>query len=293
VKTLIPYEAEITAQTPGWLETPKIFTRGYRAVVDGKETPVARSPQGLVMVPVEEGDHQVVLSYPGPWSLRVAFWTSVVAWLVVFAFVVMQGQWRERWRAQRAAILMQVGKMGAVACAAALVFKSLSYLLTLPAPPAELAASEHFNLQLSLPVDREKGTEVIASTRIQERDIALFARYVSGQHVVFGFLRDGAPWMTSAPVPINYVLSHALDVTWSGSKDMTQAKAHRFRLVLDHRVLIDRMVGLENRADPRSGKIDATAATPFSGRLHAAEPLPSSASGAVPAKEYVPVAGTL
>ncbi len=83
VQGLTPYRALITTSTPAYLETPRIFTGGYQATVNGAKTSVVKSPDALVMIAVPAGPSTVVLSFPGPWYLRAAFWASFAGWLVI------------------------------------------------------------------------------------------------------------------------------------------------------------------------------------------------------------------
>ncbi len=81
VETWAPYRAKVISPAPAWLETPRIFIEGYRASANGREVPVARSPDGLVMLLVGAGESHVTLSYPGPLSLRLSYFLSLVAWI--------------------------------------------------------------------------------------------------------------------------------------------------------------------------------------------------------------------
>jgi hypothetical protein len=81
VESLTPYRARITTSSPAYLETPRIFTAGYGATVNGSKVAVAKSPDALVMVPVPAGPSTVVLSFPGTWYLRVTFWISFASGL--------------------------------------------------------------------------------------------------------------------------------------------------------------------------------------------------------------------
>jgi hypothetical protein len=83
VETWSPYRALVTSPERGWLETPRIFIEGYRALVNGQPAEVARSPDGLVMIPVPAGQSRVKLTYPGPLSLRISYYLSLAAWISV------------------------------------------------------------------------------------------------------------------------------------------------------------------------------------------------------------------
>ena len=80
VESWTPYRAKITSPKSVWLETPRLFVEGYRAVVNDREVPVARSPGGLVMLPLDAGDSRVQLTYPGSPLLRFAYYLGLAAW---------------------------------------------------------------------------------------------------------------------------------------------------------------------------------------------------------------------
>ncbi len=84
-----PYRARVQAQEPAWLETPRIFIAGYAATVNGRTADVARSPGGQVMVAVAPGENHVVLRYPGPLSLRIAYFLTLAGW-VAFAACMLR-----------------------------------------------------------------------------------------------------------------------------------------------------------------------------------------------------------
>ena len=85
VRSWIPYRAETEVAVPAWLETPRIWLKGYRAQVNGRPAAVRRSPENLVMVELPPGRSDVTLTYQAPWWLRLSFWSCAGAWLVVIA----------------------------------------------------------------------------------------------------------------------------------------------------------------------------------------------------------------
>jgi hypothetical protein len=88
VRSLIPYRARVTAPAAAWLETPRMFQDAYQAVVNGRRVGVAKSPAGLVMVPVPAGVSQVKVQYYPPFLLLASFWLSFGAALAVAAVVL-------------------------------------------------------------------------------------------------------------------------------------------------------------------------------------------------------------
>lgn len=97
VKSLVPFDVETRTDAPGLVETPRVFIPGYRATVNGRETPVSRSPEGLVMVPVPAGASEVRVDYPGPRGLQAAFFVSLlglVAWPAATWFCFRRCRWQ-------------------------------------------------------------------------------------------------------------------------------------------------------------------------------------------------------
>lgn len=83
VTSLLPYTAEVRMEAAGYLETFRCYIPGYRAWINGQPTAVQRSPRHLVMVPVVEGTHTVVVRYVGTRLFRVAHAVSATTWLLL------------------------------------------------------------------------------------------------------------------------------------------------------------------------------------------------------------------
>ena len=79
VESWIPYRARVTASEAAWLETPRMFQTPYVASVDGRPTPVRKSPQGLVSIAVPAGESVVELRYVAPLGLQALYWVSLLA----------------------------------------------------------------------------------------------------------------------------------------------------------------------------------------------------------------------
>ena len=94
VESWLPYRAAVNAPAQSYLETPRLFYPGYRAVVDGRPAPVERSPDGFVMVRLEPGRHVVELRHVPPGSVRAAYWLGLASWLgfVVFSIRTFRQQ---------------------------------------------------------------------------------------------------------------------------------------------------------------------------------------------------------
>jgi hypothetical protein len=87
VTSLIPYRAQVTSPAPAWLETPRMYQDAYQAVVEGRRVPIAKSREGLVMIPVPRGFSRVKLQYYPPAYLLASFWASALAAGVVVVAV--------------------------------------------------------------------------------------------------------------------------------------------------------------------------------------------------------------
>lgn len=96
VTSLVPYRAKVAAPAEAWLETPRMYQSAYQAVVNGRRVDIAKSPSGLVMVPVPRGVSAVKVQYYPPFPLLAAFWVSfAAAWAVSIAAIVTV--WWEAW----------------------------------------------------------------------------------------------------------------------------------------------------------------------------------------------------
>ena len=91
VEKWAPYRARVNAPAAAYLETPRVFLEGYRAMVNGTEVPVARSPGAQVMIPVSTGENLVELSYHGTNGLRFAYFLSLAAWAAILILWLRSG----------------------------------------------------------------------------------------------------------------------------------------------------------------------------------------------------------
>ena len=60
---------------------------GYRAQVDGKDSAVERSPNGLVAVALPAGTHTVGIDYRPPAWLQLALAVSAATWLGLLVLI--------------------------------------------------------------------------------------------------------------------------------------------------------------------------------------------------------------
>jgi hypothetical protein len=80
VESWIPYRARVTAPRTAYLETPRMWLKGWRATVNGRWTATIRSPENLVMIPVGAGVSHVTLTYSPPFVLKATFWVGALGW---------------------------------------------------------------------------------------------------------------------------------------------------------------------------------------------------------------------
>jgi hypothetical protein len=85
VDSWLPYRARAEVAQPAWLETPRMWIRGYRATVNSADVEVRRSPHNLVMIPLEPGHSTVALEFAAPLWLRLAFWICFGSWVALLA----------------------------------------------------------------------------------------------------------------------------------------------------------------------------------------------------------------
>lgn len=82
----IPYRAKTETAVPAYLETPRVWQKGWQATVNGRPVATETSPQNLVMIPLEPGSSEVVLTFhPSLW-LSAWFWFCLSTWAVLLAW---------------------------------------------------------------------------------------------------------------------------------------------------------------------------------------------------------------
>jgi hypothetical protein len=85
LRSYLPYVADVRSPGPGWLETFRYFTPGWKATVNGNWVSVRRSWNQLVAVPVGAGENSVKLIYQPPFALVAAYWITWIAWIALLA----------------------------------------------------------------------------------------------------------------------------------------------------------------------------------------------------------------
>lgn len=83
VKSWVPYRAVVNSPEPAFLETPRLWQRGYRARVNGRTVSAERSPDNLAMFPVPAGQSDVTIKYVPSLGLELLYWVCLLGWVAV------------------------------------------------------------------------------------------------------------------------------------------------------------------------------------------------------------------
>lgn len=88
---------KVATDRAGYLVLSEIYYPGWKALVDGKEAPVLRGNYLFRVIPLEEGEHEVVLFFIS-WPFRIGAVISVAAFLFSLCFILWPGSSRTRHR---------------------------------------------------------------------------------------------------------------------------------------------------------------------------------------------------
>jgi uncharacterized membrane protein YfhO len=90
VNSLAPYRAQVVSPKATYLETPRMWLSGYRALVNGQRLSVLRSPSNLCMIPLEAGESSVELNYNPPFYVRATYWVTITGWGILLIIFLMK-----------------------------------------------------------------------------------------------------------------------------------------------------------------------------------------------------------
>lgn len=93
VHTLLPYRATVDSPEPAYLESPRMWLSGYRAIVNHKRIPIIRSPNNLCMVEVEQGRNEIEIKFKPTLRLEISYWITFWGWSVALVVGIWQ-LWR-------------------------------------------------------------------------------------------------------------------------------------------------------------------------------------------------------
>jgi hypothetical protein len=211
--SLIPYDLRADVREDGWLETPKLMIPGYCATLDGRAIPIERSPDGLVMIQVKAGQHQIRIDYHPPWSLTVSFWLNFAGIGAVSALVILKNIRRT---SLAAAILgndglARIGRWGLVA---GVVFIFVIGVVWFSGRAAVASAGPGvIQLSVRLPVGRHGVYEslvAIADNQGNRTSVVIF--YESDRAIRLGCRKNGILKVLSGPLPVSYFPTHVVEV---------------------------------------------------------------------------------
>jgi hypothetical protein len=87
IRGMAPYRASVQTVVPAWLETPRIWSSRFKAVVNGNESEVRRSSQNLAMIPLNPGNNEISLTYRPPLPVVASYGVAVAGWLFALAML--------------------------------------------------------------------------------------------------------------------------------------------------------------------------------------------------------------
>lgn len=191
------------------VETIRRFVPGYAATVNGRPAGAFRAPDGNVMVPVPKGMSTVVVRYPGPPLVRVAFWISLAAGGVIFLFVAAAASGIDRvlWRkALRPALGRAFRPFGDWRVTGATVAAVVAVAATASAwhrHVERLRSVGPLCIRVLLPSGLDGTSQPILTTGRQRAGAVVYVLFVDESHIRVGadIWGGGA---VSPPLPVNY-----------------------------------------------------------------------------------------
>lgn len=255
LESLVPLRARVHSPEPGYLETPRVFLKGYRAKVNGQEVRAPKSPDGLVMAPIPAGESLVEIDYPGPPGLKLAFWISVAGWLGLFlanSIFVFKPQLRTAAGGvvrKAAHALWQIKLALAIACVVVAVaswgWMKWSFYRDAAGP---------LRLVMVFPRGEIGRSQPLVTTGHANAGTFIFAIYQDATHIRVGMDVWGVSYWVSEPLPFDYFAEHEFIIN-SGAlyplghpklKELSSAQLEALRkritVQLDGRVVLDQPV---------------------------------------------------
>ena len=255
--SLQPYQITVQTKNDTWLETPKLFLPGYAAEINGRRVPVERSPDGLVMIPVPAGQHQVNLNYVASPALRASFWLMIFSGtgLVLFVF------WRRRWPAMADAAFLNFGRVALAPLmlgSLLLVANQTRANLPLVAPPA--LATTPVEIKFTLPVGRHETWETLWTFDHGGVSWTIRCYYENGQNLRVALAQGSKLYAVSEAFQINYLRRHRMIATLTPAPE---GQAPQLKIWVNQRLV------LRPQLNPYPSTLHGTelATTRFNGRI--------------------------
>jgi hypothetical protein len=233
--SLTPFQALVSADRACYLETPKLYVPGYEAMVDGVATPLARSPDGLVAIPLSRGEHSVSMPYVGSRVLRLSFYGSASAWLVLLgAFGAFAFQ-RERTMVHATRMLPGIGAVLTRGKSRMPIYARASVGVAVVAAAtglwirSERSARERLGgaqLQIRLPWPAFGASEPLLTTGLPGAGDFYYITYLDGRHVSIGHDKWNYGGARSGPIAVDYSEIQDVEIGFGSDGLATSAKAH-------------------------------------------------------------------
>lgn len=213
VISLTPFRVHVSSDHDNYLETPKLFVSGYRALVDGTEAPLVKTPNGLAAVLLTEGKHDVTLRYFGSQTLRWSYRCTAVSWVLflgVISAYALRGEAvfdplkglvrRLRFRSLRRK--MGRSRYGLLLLGAAVMTTAIG----LGIRPSQVPPVRYGKVQMSLilrPTALGRKEPLVTTGRAGAGDF-IYITYVDDKHVTVGHDKWSYGGELSAPIPVDY-----------------------------------------------------------------------------------------
>jgi hypothetical protein len=216
LKGLIPFTLELDLPNAGWLETPKLFLRDYEATVDGRAIQPARSPNGLLMLPVPIGPSTVQLRYVPPPLLVASFWATCSAWFALGTLVLARALAPSRaslhLSPERLAILVRRLGLAGLVLGGTCTLWALGKIEFAPRDGSEqLAATGPVTLRATFPVGRHEVYETLLSwCGMDGSTLSIVVFYQDDRHIRLGCRKNGVLKVLSDALPVSYFVEHTI-----------------------------------------------------------------------------------
>ena len=227
VESWIPYRARVHSAQAAFLETPRMWLKGWRASVNGHWAETSRSPQNLVMFPVGAGISHVTLDYHASAILSTAFWGCALGWsglgvLALWQLTLWTGGEKLAFRRPGGSILAARAAARSLglawrhrAPAFAVVLCALGALLWLRIRSGRVAYrgdAGPMRVEFTLPYGLAGQSQPLLTTGRAGAGTIVFVTYLDPHHVRLGADVWGSQFQ-SAPIEVDYRALQSLVVS--------------------------------------------------------------------------------
>ncbi len=211
--SLTPFHAFITADRDCYLETPKLFVPGYRAYVDNVPTVFWRSTNGLIIIPLGKGEHEVTLAYVGSRVLRWSYFGAAAAWLAVLSMIGVYASEGardiEHWvvalgRSLAVSRRRAIRRLFSAPAALVLFVLAVAAALGLEFGRSLPAATGELHMVIKLPRPDFGRSEPLVTTGRPGAGDFIYVTYLDGAHVLVGHDKWNFGGLKSGPIAVDY-----------------------------------------------------------------------------------------